>query len=557
MTAIRHRSWTPASTAAALLLTACGLAHPPIQEQQEHSAAWRTFVEQRQHGLPTTLPDYSHAGYALAPSTADTAADLEVFDIRTFGGRADDELSDREAIEIAIRAAEAAGGGIIQFPPGRFLLSEEEGRSEGIVIRADHVVLRGAGSGPGGTELYMRHRLLPRDPSQPWSTPSLLRFQATATPEGGRTLCRVVERSRRETFVVHVDDVSQVRIGDHVMLYMRNPAATPDLLAGLEPWEIWENAREKGIRMNGERHRVAAVEDGMLTFAEPIHLDIDPTHGWTVRSCPLGTGWGVEDIAFRGDAPEPFVHHKDAAHDSGWSILQFAYGHLPYVKRCRFVDVSSAVQVAGCYGGTVINCSIEGRRGHLSISSTASYGTLIAFCVDRSTGGAFHGFGVSQSASGTVIYRSRSSERGLDWHGAGPYATLVDASSGGLLGNGGNYTNLPNHLQFLTLWNYEQTGGEVFDRLNWWEPRRGAERYSHAKVVKPVIVGFHGLPTTFREGSCSLVESLGAAVEPTSLFEAQLELRTGGLPAWVDEGRRQLRHYLEYGGWADPPSRDR
>ncbi|MEO0588438.1 MAG: DUF4955 domain-containing protein, partial [Planctomycetota bacterium] len=150
--------------------------------------------------------------------------------------------------------------------------------------------------------------------------------------------------------------------------------------------------------------------------------------------------------------------------------------------------------------------------------------------------GTFHGFGSSKGASGTVVYRCKNSNRGFDWHASGPYATLIDACSGGLIGNGGNYTVLPNHLEDLVFWNFEQTAGVVYEDYQWWEPRRGNERYSGAKVVMPIIVGFHGpAASTFDESQCLLVESYGRPVEPESLFEAQLERRLGELPEWIVE----------------------
>jgi len=518
---------------------------------QRTSPTWQNFLQERQTGQPTSLPDYSYAGYALSGGPAE-ADGLPVFDVTRYGAKPDDEVSDREAVEAAIEAAEENGGGIVYFPAGRFLMSEQAGLTTGIVIESDRIILRGAGSGPGGTELYMKHPQVPEDPGKLWSTPKLISFKISSQKNQRPKLASITSPSPRESFEIEVDNASRIKAGDYVILTMQNPAATPGLLAGLTPWDIWTVARDKGIKVTGEKHRVVKVAGRRVTFAEPIHTDIDPEHGWAVTACPLGMGWGVEDITFRGEAPAPFVHHKNAEHDSGWSILAFGRGLAPYVRRCRFISTSHAVSFNACYGATAINCAIEGRQGHGSISSGGgAYGTLMAFCVDHSEGGAFHGYGANAGSVGTVIYRSKNSDRGLDWHASGPYATLADATSGGLIGNGGHYKNLPNHLQHLTLWNFKQTAGQVYDQLDWWKPRQDKENYSMAKIVKPLIVGFHGLPTTFLESSCGLVESHGRPVKPESLFEAQLELRLGDLPGWITEGQRQHDHFLIH-GYFDP-----
>lgn len=530
-----------------LTFLACLLmAHGAIADSGD-SPTWQTFVQEKQMGIPTTLPDYSYAGYALAGEDPDQAG-LPVFDVTKFGAKANDNQSDRRAVEAAIAAASKRGGGIIQFPAGRFLMNEQAGLAAGIKIESDHIILRGAGSGPKGTELYMRQHLNPTDPSKMWSTPKLFTFSLPLEKNVRPVLAKIIGVSARESFAIEVDDASRIKVGDYVILYSQNPEAVPELLAGLKPWDIWTSTINKGIRISGEKHRVERIEGNRLTFAEPIHTDIDPRYGWTVTACPLGVGWGVEDITFRGEAPSPFVHHKNAVHDSGWSFLDFIRGKFPYVRRCRFISGSTSVVFSACYGATAINCAIEGNQGHDAIiSGYYSYGTLIAYCVDISKGGSFHGFAANQGAVGTVIYRCKNSDRGLDWHASGPYATLTDASHGGLIGNGGDHVQLPNHLQHLTLWNYKQTAGEVFKNLNWWESRIGKERYGMAKIVKPTIVGFHGLPTTFMESSCQLVESYGSTVQPDSLFDAQLILRTDQLPDWMEKGQRLYDQYLEMG----------
>ncbi|MCU4157148.1 DUF4955 domain-containing protein [Carboxylicivirga sp. A043] len=55
------------------------------------------------------------------------------------------------------------------------------------------------------------------------------------------------------------------------------------------------------------------------------------------------------------------------------------------------------------------------------------------------------------------------------------------------------------------------------------------------KIIPPVVIGFHGAGTTFDESQVKVLESLGKPVEPESLYEAQLQLRLGYLPKWIEE----------------------
>ena len=73
------------------------------------------------------------------------------------------------------------------------------------------------------------------------------------------------------------------------------------------------------------------------------------------------------------------------------------------------------------------------------------------------------------------------------------------------------------HLRHLVFWNFNHGGDEAY--YHFWQ---GYIRFLH-----PIIVGFHGNPATFEEGTLEVLESNGEVVDPESLFEAQLELRLG------------------------------
>ena len=68
----------------------------------------------------------------------------------------------------------------------------------------------------------------------------------------------------------------------------------------------------------------------------------------------------------------------------------------------------------------------------------------------------------------------------------------------------------------------EFSSGTSVATLRFWN--RGSGRQGRV-VIKPIIVGFHGNTATFNENTVQLNESNGSAVEPESLFDAQLELR--------------------------------
>jgi hypothetical protein len=532
--------WRAFSLIALLLSNGSTLSSRPV---------WEDFLQAKKLGHESILPDYSYAGYALGEVGIPEPTG-PIFDVTDYGAVADDPISDRKAIEAAIAAAERAGGGVVFFPKGRFLVSEVAESNDPINIHGSHIVLKGSGSGPDGTEIFMKEYLIPTDPNRKWTVPKMFTFEPAEGVNPIRMRTSIIADAARGSFQITVADSNGLEEGMLLELSMQNIEANADFLDGLEPWDNWSTINKRGIKVRGERHRIKRIEGQRVTLHEPVHCNIVAAHNWSVKSSDLIAGWGVEDIHFVGDWNEPFVHHKNFIHNSGWSFLSFLYGESPYVRRSRFTDCSSASTVSASYAATLINCSIEGNQGHTSFSSNYfSYGTLIAFCLDVVDDGAFHGFGASGGAVGTVITHSKNSDRGFDWHASGPFSTLIDRCTGGLIGAGGNYKELPNHMQHLTFWNFKQTSGEVYRRYDWWEPRKGNENYSGAKVVKPIIVGYHGRRTTFLRDSCRLIESHGKPVKPRSLFEAQLTRRIGAVPDWFDNAKAAYNFFKKRGYW--------
>ena len=511
------------------------------------SKLWRQYVTAKKNSQESTLPDYSYAGYELGKSGI-PAAKGKIFNVKDFGALPSDNKSDFAAVKKAVEAAEANGGGIVFFPRGRYLFCEKKGYRKGIEINGDNIILKGSGSGPHGTEIFMKNNMEPKDPKKMWSVPPLFSFSISPARNKRPVLTKITADANRETFKIKVASTKKLKVGQYVILKMQNPAANKEFLAGMKTWDIWSTTNRKGVSVRGEKHRITEIKDNTVTLAEPIHCNIKAEYGWKVTACPMGKGWGVEDIHFRGNFKIKFKHHKDYIHDSGWTFLGITRGLFPYVRRCRFSDCSSAAGLGACYGGTIINCSVEGNQGHCSFTSGYySYGNLIAFCVDTIRNGAFHGIAASSGAVGTVIFNCKNSNRGFDWHGSWPYCTLIDSCSGGLIGNGGSYKVLPNHMRYLTFWNFKQTAGKVLKNYDFWEPRRGKGNYSGAKIVKPFIVGYHGKPTTFVKKNCEVVESHGKPVSPASLYKAQLKLRSGRLPKWVPDAEKQYKFFMKNG----------
>ncbi|MBI4977999.1 MAG: DUF4955 domain-containing protein [Spirochaetes bacterium] len=494
----------------------------------ETSRLWNDFLEAREKGTEPMLPDFSCAGYNCGETPIPDVAG-PVFDVTKYGALPDDEISDRTGIQAAIRAAEKAGGGIVFFPPGVFRVHEAGDPNETITVRKGRIVFRGSGAGAGGTVLYMHAPLDPKNPQQMWTTPPC--FSVTPAGVDESLLTDITGPSLRESRGITVASSAGIKPGDRIVLSMQSTAAVDEFLAPYRAEPSWKVLQEKGIMVQ-EKHEVASVNGRTVVLREPIHVNINPAYGWKVYRYGCVSNIGIEDIWFRGNWKDNFVHHRSALDDSGFSGFNLARAADSWVRRCRFTDFNQPVSVSGCKSVSVMQVLLDGTPGHSACTVSGSYGTWVGLVRDDASH--WHAPGVTGQNAGAVFYRIEyNGDACMELHAAQPYDTLYDAVRGGIVyaREGGAVENLPNHLRRLVLWNFEQTGKPI-DKFSYWRTDKG-----WAREVKPIIAGFHGVPTTFDESTLEVNESYGTPVAPESLWEAQFIKRMGALPAWLAAAR--------------------
>ena len=489
------------------------------------SRTWEQFVLAKETGTEPILPDFSYAGYRYFGEPIPDPTH-PVFDVTRYGAIPDDDLSDQSAIVRAIAAAEANGSGIVYFPPGEFLVNteadtDESGSYAPIHISSSRIVLKGSGSRLGGTIIRQVDHMPPADEDLLYSSPYMFHFKPSTTRS--RTLATITESAGRETFWLAVADSSRLRVGQRVTIFMRGTAAVDDFLAPHSPTTLGSKLRTEGIEV-GEEHSIAEIQGNRIRLNEPLHANVNPEHSWTVRSYPHLEEVGVEDISFHGSFLENFVHHKNAIHDGGWSMLKFNRCVNSWMRRVSFVNTSRAVSILGSAAVSVYHVTLGGNMGHVAINSQGSYGVWVGLSEDLA--GHLHGIGMSHSATGTVFWRvDMSPKQSLDIHKTKPsYSNLYDqVANGRLYGSSGGGIP-PHHLRHLVFWNFDHGGDDTY--YDFWQ--------GYLRFLDPIVVGFRGNPASFNDSNLEVFESNGTAVEPASLFEAQLEVRLRIVPSWID-----------------------
>jgi hypothetical protein len=479
------------------------------------SALWQQFKAARLSGTEPTLPDFSYAGYDYSETSIPDTSGWAVFNVTNYGAVADDSGYDDVGIQATIDATETAGGGIVFFPAGQFIVSPNTNVGENIFIRESNILLKGSGSGAGGTEIFM-------DKMKVNNGRYMFEIKPASTSES--TLTTVASNAPREGYEIEVVDGSVLSPGQEIIL---SCSSIPYAHAYFSPQVIastWTRlTTTQGFKMR-ELHVIESVSNNTVKLREPLHLSmITNSVSIDVKSYNTITNVGIEDILFKGNwnsYPETFSHHKDDVHDYAWDALRVDNVRNGWLRNCDFKDWNQCVFMDGCAAFTVDNIRFTGKKGHMSVHTRRSYGILVKDCQD--TAGHHHGCGVGYSGCGTVYLRHQmAGNQSMDAHSGSPYATLLDNVTGGHFdGNGGPHESYPHHAKHLVAWNFNVSGGP--SSYNFWSVSRNGHTFA-----MPTFAGLQGKSISMTAGTFAANESPGVAVEPASLFEAQLAFRRG------------------------------
>lgn len=532
----------------------------------EYNTAWEKFVHRTDDNV---LLDFSYAGYDHGETAPPDIWSLgyKKYDVTDFGAVPDDGKSDRQAFLDAINAALGGKGwqvsgenynydgavpkanAIIYFPAGYYILYDREtddidGKSLTITLRAGHIAIAGAGRDKTFIEMADPYRSISGSPDDYAS--QMLCFKHWS---GFNELSDVEEDASKGDFSVKVSSTSGLSKGMWVALTLGDGANgtrgnnDPEVVAEeLYPYplESWMTQLKNTGVIGAEIHQIASVRGNVVRFEEPILRNIRAGWGWKLSKYNYYENVAVEDLTFVGHAVEHFVHdHWEETSQYGPLLLMRLVNS--WVRRVNFHSVTSAVGFSTCANCSAYDIVIDGNMGHTAVNASKSTRVFIGKTKDvsdsdtRDGAGQHHANGVSKWSNGTVIWNCEwGIDSNFESHATQPRATLFDMCRGGFLRSrqGGAASELPNHLDDLTLWNFEALNvPQRADDWDWWLPvgERGW------RFMPPTVVGFHGVPVKFREDQMKLNESQGTPVEPLSLYEAQLKLRLGAVPKWLND----------------------
>lgn len=505
---------------------------------------------------------------------AQGSAIYKVYNIEDYGANGNDEVSDRPALIKILKEAmgckektDEDGGktlryhiggdkanAIIYFPVGKYILrgGDDAETVETLRLTMGNIIFKGAGRNKTTIEMAVKNNAT--DPSKMWSTPNLIEFKHNSDLKEPTAVTGDAEKG---TFSIEVASTSGIKAGDWVCVSLKNndPALVAEELAPHSLSSNWTELKDNGLQIY-DYHQVKQVSGNTLTFYEPIMRKIEAKWEWKVNQYPHYENVGVEDLTFLGHSKDDFRHHGSADDDGAFKPIQMIRLTNSWMRRVNFESVSEAHSFVSCANVSAYDIEISGNRGHSAIRSQASSRVFIGKVYDHSNGyiavnsggnqlgermegaGQYHGCGVSKQSMGAVIWNVRwGDDSCFESHATQPRATLIDRCQGGFVAwrEGGDINQLPNHLNDLTIWNMQATK-VVYDagwngKWIWWD-----DNNQWWKNLPPVIVGWSGETVSFdtSENQIKYFESLNAPVSPNSLYEAQLKLRLGYVPAWLN-----------------------
>lgn len=537
----------------------------------QNTPAWDKFVNKAEDNV---LLDFSYAGYhhgleLPVEGDVETLAKTlgyKIYNVCDYGAVPNDGKSDRAAFEAIVNKlgrGKAKANAIIYFPEGEYILHSKDDDtfktlddgskkqvSHRIDLRMGHLIIKGAGRDK--TTLTMFGPMQPTNPKIMYSSPHMMQVRN----EGGGdnvVLAKVTGSARKNDMSIEVDDASHLHVGDWVKLHMLNAdeQVIREELLGHEVQESMTNLME-GVEVI-DRHQIKAINGNRVTFEEPIMHAVNPAYGWTIKTYAHYEEVGIEDLKFQGYSTEYFHHHFSWEDDGAYKPLQFTRLVNSWMRRVDFESISECMTFQDCANNTCIDVEISGNRGHSSVRMANSSRGFIANVYDHSDGylnsdqafhrllenlGQYHACGISKHSIGNVIWRCKwGNDACFESHATQPRASLFDQCSGGFMRYrmGGDKAQIPNHLDDLTVWNFNCLATSPNDYpFNWWVEDTKDGWY---KVLPPTFVGFHGKSVTFKEDQMKLNENQGKEVTPGSLYEAQMAHRLGFTPQWIVDAK--------------------
>jgi len=454
-------------------------------------AVWKEFVENGPTG--NHLPDFSRAGYRMGEQSIPEIKS-PVFDVTDdkFGAVPDDGKEDTAAIQAAVNAAAAVGGGVIYLPRGRYDVHPSPD-SPYLQITSDRIVLRGQGAGEAGTVLFM---------GAPGKEGSIRRLGTVSAEKEARRYAAVAilgSEARHElaTFTqdvvrgqtdIPVSDTQAFSQGQTVIVTCTDPLIDPKhpspdkadisvrLTAPFRLTHVQADTFGPAVR---ELSWIAGIEkiidSHTIRLTRPARFDQPRRYSPKIYSFSGACEIGIEHLRIESAWPGGYRHHKPCEGEDGkiirtareqdylWGGIWISSAVDGWVRDVDFKNMTQGIILSCSSQWTMENLTFLGQEGHAGVTIGWSNDNLIrkVDCHARMV----HPVTLEMTASGNVAtdckthYEGRNKISGtdtaMDFHGIFPYENLFEKMKGFYVCPGGDLSVLPHAGVRNVFWNIE------------------------------------------------------------------------------------------------------
>lgn len=356
------------------------------------------------------IPDYSYAGYRFGEAQPDTSGWTRI-DVAQHGMLADDRIDDTQALNRLLQNLDADSIPVVlQFSAGRYEFSDI------IHINRSHIVLRGAGTGAGGTEFYISRPLMystaPAEvqelseylvklekiqkekdrnihlPFSPWSWTGgffwtgvrgeRVKSYLSEYDTDDEPLARVVDGAK-DGFTFSVDDAAGLKPGQVVQINWYNPEGEggsflaqlygeQDVTIGSHHWNF------PRLPLSRQQALITAISGTDITVKAPLLHDADTR--WNVDITP----WKhLEEVGFE-HFRLTFPPHPQVAHhvEPGFNGIYLTRVFNSWVRDVVIENADSAILTEGIANVTIERVTTSGDSlAHYSVQLGGVHNVLV------------------------------------------------------------------------------------------------------------------------------------------------------------------------------------
>ncbi|MCV9927119.1 hypothetical protein OIU83_05625 [Flavobacterium sp. LS1R49] len=453
------------------------------------------IIGSQQKLVTNYLPDFSYAGYHFGESKIPESQG-KIVNATDYGVKANDGLDDSKALLKAIKACnEIEGNVVLQLPAGRIILSDI------LYIERSNFVLRGAGSGETGTEIYCpRPMMYFKDPE---SLAELREYLNTfdkrqREPENnvdlpfsqyawsGGIIWTQVPKERVKSYldkyepksnplakvssgtmgehIITVSDIKGLKVGDIVELQLfnkdgENGEIIKDLYKGanVKPGSHhWKFPMLPIVRQQVEIIKIAGTK---ITIKTPLTISIKPSYQAQLVEWKHLNEVGIEHLRFTFPDIPRIAHHVEPGNNAIFLTRLFN----SWVKDVTITNADSGILAEEIANVTIQDIVTNGdHMAHYTVTLGGVHNVLVKNL--KIYNKAVHPLSFNTFATKNVYQDCEIFvDPLLDQHSGANHQNLFDNitvhitpdknSSYALFGGGGADYWKPSHAPYSTFWN--------------------------------------------------------------------------------------------------------